>query len=54
MDDVIAHVYSEPSVWLTALINILPLIYFFGLVLLVYLLYRHLRKRNADEKRKNH
>ncbi len=55
MDDVGMHVViDDVSVWMTALINILPLIYLFGLVLLVYLLYRHLRTRHADEKRKNH
>ncbi len=54
MDDVGMHVViDEVSVWMTALINILPLIYLFGLVLLTYLLYRHLRTRHADEKRKN-
>lgn len=54
MGDVVAQVaIDDVSVWMTALINILPLIYLFGLVLLVYLLYRHLRTRHADEKRKN-
>ena len=55
MGDVDMHVViDDVSVWMTVLINILPLIYLFGLVLLVYLLYRHLRKRHVDEKRKNH
>ncbi len=38
MGDVDMHVaIDDVSVWMTALINILPLIYLFGLVLLVYL-----------------
>ncbi len=54
MGDVDMHVViDDVSVWMTALINILPLIYLFGLVLLIYLIYRHLRTRHADEKRKN-
>ncbi len=47
-------VISEPSFLMTALINVLPLVYLLGLLLLVYLLYRHLRKRHAGEKRKNY
>ena len=55
MDDVSVHVViSEPSFLLTALINVLPLIYLLGLILLVCLLFRHLRKGHAGEKRKNH
>ena len=52
--DVLDLTISEPSVWSTALINVLPFIYLLGLILLVYLLYRHLRKRHAGEKRKNY
>lgn len=54
MDDVIVHVISEPSFLLTALINVLPFVYLFGLLLLVCLLYKHLRQRHAAAKRKNH
>ena len=54
MDDVIVHVISEPSFLMTALMNILPLVYLLGLILLVYLLIKHLRKGHAGEKRKNH
>ena len=52
--DSVHVVISEPSFLMTALINVLPLIYLLGLILAVYLLYRHLRKRHAGEKRKNY
>lgn len=54
MDDVIGVVYSEPGFLMTALLNVLPILYLFGMILLVYLLVRQLRQRNEDEKRKNH
>ena len=58
MDDVMHVVYSEPSFLMTALNIVLPLVYLFGLFLLVcllvYLLIKHLRKGHAGEKRKNH
>jgi len=54
MDDVISHVTSEPGFWMTALINVLPFVYLLGSILLIYLLYRYLRKRNENEKPKNH
>ena len=51
--DVLDLTISEPSVLMTALNNVLPLVYLLGLILLVYLLVRHLRKEHTAEKRKN-
>ena len=51
--DAIVYTIDQPSVWMTAVINLMELFVLVGLGLLLYMLYRHLRNRNADEKPKN-
>jgi hypothetical protein len=47
--DVITYTIEQPSFWLTTVINVIPIFVLFGLSILVYLIYRHLRDRNVDE-----
>ncbi len=48
------YVISEPSIWLTAVINLYPIFLVFVFSALLYAVCSHLRNRNADEKPKNH